>query len=129
MAAYELLDFVPRKYKRPQNEGSVTRLTSLAENDGLEMSAGNLDDLVDEIFENSTVEIDNLIDVFKGLRTKLKTDRESIKLEIEEHRVLAELLMGLTRTISGSVEEVRASVDRYREDGTGTVRASPVTIR
>ena len=116
MAAYELLDFAPRKYKRPQNEGSVTKLTCLAENDRPEMSVG-LDDLVDEIFENSTVEIDSLIDEFGRLRTKLKTNRESIKREIEEHRVLSELLMGLTRTISGGVEEVRASVDRHRNDG------------
>jgi hypothetical protein len=76
MAAYELLDFAPRNYKRPQTEGSITKLTSLAENDGHEMTTRNLDDLVDEIFENSMVEIESLIDEFERLRTKLRTSRE-----------------------------------------------------
>jgi ubiquitin C-terminal hydrolase len=110
MAAYELLDFAPRNYKRPQPEGSITKLTSLAENDGHEMTVRNLDDLVDEIFENSMVEIESLIDEFERLRTKLRTSRESIKRKIEEHRVLSQQAMELTETLSGSVEEFRASV-------------------
>jgi methyl-accepting chemotaxis protein len=116
MAAYELLDFAPRNYKRPQTEGSITKLTSLAENDGHEMTARNLDDLVDKIFENSMVEIESLIDEFERLRTKLRTSRESIKRDIEEHRVLSQQAMELTETLSGSVEEFRASVDRHRDE-------------
>jgi hypothetical protein len=50
--------------------------------------------------------------VFDRLRRKLETDGESIKREIEEHRSLSQEVMELTKTISGSVEKVRASVDR-----------------
>jgi hypothetical protein len=114
-----LVDFAPRKYKPPQTEGlpeteglPVAELTALAPRDGLERPVENLGDLVDQVFEKSKGEIDSLMEEFERLRKKLKTDGENIKREIEEHRALSEQVMELTKTISGSVEKVRASVDR-----------------
>jgi hypothetical protein len=113
MPASELLDFAPPKYKRPQTEGlPVAELTALAPSDGREVTAENLDQLLDQVFENSTGEINSVIDEFERLRRKLKTEGESIKREIEEHRALSQQVMELTKTISGSMEKVRASVDR-----------------
>jgi hypothetical protein len=113
MTASELLDFAPLKYKRPQNEGlPVAEPTALDGSDGREVTAENLDDLLDQVFENSTGEINSVIDEFERLRRKLKTEGESIKREIEEHRALSKQVMELTKTISGSMEKVRASVDR-----------------
>jgi methyl-accepting chemotaxis protein len=113
MNASELLGFVPRKFKQPQTEGlPIAELTALAPSDGLEMPVENLDDLMDQVFEKSMVEINSVIDEFERLRKKLKTDGESIKREIEEHRALSRQVMEFTKTISGSVEKVRASVDR-----------------
>ena len=76
------------------------------------MPIENFGDLVDQVFDESNSEIDSLIEEFERLRKKLKTDGENIKREIEEHRVLSQQMMELTKTISGSVEKVRASVDR-----------------
>jgi methyl-accepting chemotaxis protein len=116
MPASEPLEFAPRKYKQPQTEElpeterlPVAELTALAPRDGLEMT--DLGDLVDQVFENSTGEIASLIDEFERLRRKLKTNGESIKRRIEEHRALSQQATELTKTISGSVEKVRASVD------------------
>jgi methyl-accepting chemotaxis protein len=67
---------------------------------------------VDQVFEKSTGEINNVIDEFERLRGKLKTDGENIKREIEEYGALSQQVMELTKTISESVEKVRASVDR-----------------
>jgi methyl-accepting chemotaxis protein len=111
MSASELFHFA--KYKQPQTEElPVAELTALDGSDGLEMPVENLGDFVDQVFEKSKCEIDSLIDVFDRLRRKLETDGESIKREIEEHRSLSQEVMELTKTISGSVEKVRASVDR-----------------
>jgi methyl-accepting chemotaxis protein len=113
VTASELLDFAPPQYKRPQTEGlPVAEVTALAASDGLEMPVENLGDFVDQVFEKSTGEIDSLIDVFDRLRRKLKTDGESIKREIEEHRSLSQQVMELTKSIFGTMEKVRASVDR-----------------
>jgi methyl-accepting chemotaxis protein len=67
---------------------------------------------VDQVFEKSTGEINNVIDEFERLRGKLKTDGENIKREIEEYGALSQQVTELTKTISESVEKVRASVDR-----------------
>jgi len=108
MIASEPLDFPPRKYKQTQPEGlAVAELTALVPSEDLELG-----DLVDQVFEKSTGEISNVIDEFERLRGKLKTDGENIKREIEEYGALSQQVMELTKTISESVERVRASVDR-----------------
>jgi methyl-accepting chemotaxis protein len=90
----------------------VAEVTALAPSDGLEKPIENLGDLVDQVFEKSTGEINNLIDEFERLRGKLKTDGENIKREVEEYGALSQQVMELTKTVSASVEKVRASVDR-----------------
>jgi methyl-accepting chemotaxis protein len=112
MTASGPLDFA--KYKRPQFEGPMHKLTRApaAESDDGEMPAENLSDLLDRVSKNSTGEIDSLIGEFERLRGKLQTDGERIKREIEEYRALSQQVMQLTKTISESVEKVRASADR-----------------
>jgi methyl-accepting chemotaxis protein len=103
------LDFA--KYKRPQFEGPMHKLTRApaAESDDGEMPAENLSDLLDRVSKNSMGEIDSLIGELERLRGKLRTDGERIKREIEEYRALSQQVMQLTKTISESVEKVRAS--------------------
>jgi methyl-accepting chemotaxis protein len=72
----------------------------------------NLSDLLGRVSKNSTGEIDSLIGEFERLRRTLQTDRERIQREIEQYAVLSQQVMQLTKTISESVEKVRASVDR-----------------
>ena len=90
---------------RPQSDRPMTSA------DG-EMRAENLGELLDQVSKNSTGEIDSLIGEFERLRGKLQTDGERIKREIEEYRALSQQVMQLTKTISESVEKVRASADR-----------------
>ena len=90
---------------RPQSDGPMTSA------DG-EMRAENLGELLDQVSKISTGEIDSLICEFQRLREKLQIDGERIKREVEEYRALSQQVMELTKTISGSVEKVRASVDR-----------------
>jgi hypothetical protein len=47
-----------------------------------------------------------------GSGGKLQTDGERIQREIEEYKALSQQVMQFTKTISESVEKVRASVDR-----------------
>jgi methyl-accepting chemotaxis protein len=68
--------------------------------------------LLGRVSETSMGGIDSLINEFERLRGKLQTDGERIKREIEEYAALSQQVMELTKTISGSVEKVRASVDR-----------------
>jgi hypothetical protein len=42
----------------------------------------------------------------------MRVDGERIQREIEEYRALTEQVMQLTKTVSESVEKVRAAVDR-----------------
>ena len=49
------------------------------------------------------------------LRARLRTDGERIQREIEEYKALSEQVMQLTKTISESMEKVRASVDQPEE--------------
>ena len=76
------------------------------------MPAENLSDLLGRVSKNSTGEIDSLMDEFARLRGTLQTDGERIQREIEEYNALSQQVMQLTKTISESVEKVRASVDR-----------------
>jgi methyl-accepting chemotaxis protein len=77
-----------------------------------QMSGENLSDLLGRVSKNSTGEIDSLIGEFERLRGRLQTDGEHIQREIEEYKTLSQQVMELTKTISGSVERVRASVDQ-----------------
>ena len=83
-----------------------------AESDDGEMPAENLSALLGRVSENSTSQIDDLVGDFGRLREKLRTDSDRIQREIEEYAGLSQQVMQLTKTISESVEKVRASVDR-----------------
>jgi methyl-accepting chemotaxis protein len=102
------------KYKRPQFEGPIHKLphARAAESADDQMPAENLSDLLGRVSKTSTGEIDSLIGEFERLRGRLQTDGERIQREIEEYRALSQQVMQLTKTISESVEKVRASVDR-----------------
>jgi methyl-accepting chemotaxis protein len=102
------------KYRRPQFEGPVQKLTRdrAAESEDSEMPAENLSHLLGRVSKNSTGEIDSLIGEFERLRGRLQTDGERIQRDIEEYRALSQQVMQLTKTISESVEKVRATVDR-----------------
>ncbi len=106
------------KYKRPQFEGPTHKLTRerAAENDDGEIPAENISDLLGQVSKNSTNEIDGLIGEFERLRKKLQIDGERIQHEIEEYRALSQLVMQMTKTISESVEKVRALVDREQAE-------------
>ena len=75
-----------------------------------QMPSENLSELLGRVSKNSTGEIDSLIGDFEQLRRKLQTDHERIQRDIEEYAALSQQVMQLTKTISGSVEKVRASV-------------------
>jgi methyl-accepting chemotaxis protein len=115
MTASRPLDFA--KYKRPQ-EGPMRKLTRApdAESDDGEMPAENLSALLGRVSENSTSQIDDLVGDFGRLREKLRTDSDRIKREIEEYTALSQQVMQLTKTISESVEKVRASVDHQEKE-------------
>ncbi len=79
------------------------------------MPTENLSELLGRVSENSTSQIDDLVGDFGRLREKLRTDGERIQHEVEEYRTLSQQVMQLTKTISESVEKVRASADRSEE--------------
>jgi methyl-accepting chemotaxis protein len=89
----------------------LTRAPAGESDDG-EMPAENLSALLGRVSENSTSQIDDLVGDFGRLREKLRTDGERIQREIEEYSRLSQQVMQLTKTISESVEKVRASADR-----------------
>jgi uncharacterized protein YlxW (UPF0749 family) len=70
----------------------------------------DLSELFGRVSENSTSQIDNLVGDFQQLREKLQTDAERIQREVEEYKILSEMVMQMTKTISESVEKVRATV-------------------
>jgi hypothetical protein len=111
MTASKPLDFA--KYKRP-HEGPMHRLPHArpAETDDGELPAESLSALLGRVSENSTSQIDDLVGDFGRLREKLRTDGDRIQREVEEYSRLSQQVMQLTKTISESVEKVRASVDR-----------------
>jgi methyl-accepting chemotaxis protein len=90
--------------------------TPAPESDDGEMPTENLSELLGRVSENSTSQIDDLVGDFGRLREKLRTDGERIQREIEEYSRLSQQVMQLTRTISESVEKVRASADRPQGD-------------
>jgi methyl-accepting chemotaxis protein len=100
--------------RRPQFEAPIYKLPTAraAERENDQMPTENLSELLGRVSNNSTGQIDNLVSDFKQLREKLRTDGERIQREIEEYNTLSEMVMQMTKTISESVEKVRASVDR-----------------
>ena len=106
------------KYRRPQFQGRIHNLSraGVAESDDDQMPAENLSDLLGRVSKNSTGGIDSLIGEFERLRGSLQTDGERIQREIEEYAALSQQVMQLTKTISESVEKVRASADRPASD-------------
>jgi methyl-accepting chemotaxis protein len=101
-------------HRRPQFEAPIYKLPTAraAERENDQMPTENLSDLLGQVSKNSTSEIDSLIGDFARLREKLRTDGEHIQREVEEYRALSEQVMQMTKTISESVEKVRASADR-----------------
>src|SRR5262249_19676017 len=97
-------------YKRPEFEKPL-RPARAAESDG-QMPTENLSDLLGQVSESSMGGSDSLIGDFERLRGKLRTDGERIQREIEEYAALSQQVMLVTKTISESVEKVRASADR-----------------
>ena len=73
-----------------------------------QMSGGNLSHLLGQVSKTSSVEIDNLIGNFEGLRSRLQTDRERIQREIEEYHALAQQVMQLTKIITEGVQKLPA---------------------
>ena len=82
------------------------------ESDDDQMPAENISELLGRVSKNSTGQIDSLIGEFGRLREKLRTDGERIQREIEEYSALSQQVVQLTKTISESVEKIRASADR-----------------
>jgi hypothetical protein len=79
------------------------------------MPTENLSELLGRVSNNSTGEIDSLMGEFARLRGTMQTDGERIQREIEEYKALSDQVMQLTKTISESVEKVRASVGSQRD--------------
>ena len=100
------------KVKRPQYEGPVHKLPYAR---AAQMPTENLSELLGRVSENSTSQIDDLVGDFERLREKLRTDGDRIQREIEEYSRLSQQVMQLTKTISESVEKVRASVDHQEK--------------
>ena len=73
------------------------------------MPTENLSELLGRVSENSTSQIDDLVGDFGRLRERLRTDGERIRREIDEYNALSEQVTQLTKTISESVEKVRAA--------------------
>jgi chemotaxis protein histidine kinase CheA len=101
-------------HRRPQFEAPIYKLPTAraAERENDQMPTENLSELLGRVSNNSTGQIDNLVGDFQQLREKLRTDGERIQREIEEYNTLSEMVMQMTKTISESVEKVRASADR-----------------
>ena len=101
-------------HRRPQFEAPIYKLPTAraAERENDQMPTENLSELLGRVSNNSTGQIDNLVGDFARLREKLQTDGERIQREVEEYRALSEQVMQMTKTISESVEKVRASADR-----------------
>jgi len=101
-------------HRRPQFEAPIYKLPTAraAERENDQMPTENLSELLGRVSNNSTGQIDNLVGDFQQLREKLRTDGERIQREVEEYNTLSEMVMQMTKTISESVEKVRALADR-----------------
>jgi hypothetical protein len=101
-------------HRRPQFQPPIYELPSAraAESEDDQMPTENLSELLGRVSENSTTQIDSLVGDFGQLREKLRVDGARIQRDVEDYRALSEQVMQLTKTISESVEKVRASVVR-----------------
>jgi len=106
-------------HRRPPFQAPIYELPSAraADREDDQMPTENLSELLGRVSENSASQIDDLVGDFGRLKERLRTDAERIQREIEEYSRLSEQVMQLTKTISGSVEKVRASVVQEKEDG------------
>ena len=80
------------------------------------MPTENLSELLGRVSENSTTKIDDLVGDFGQLREKLRVDGERIQRDVDDYRTLSDQVMQLTKTISQSVEKVRALADRPQRE-------------
>jgi hypothetical protein len=94
-----------RPFEFPQYKAPSTGAT---EGDDGQMSGENLSDLLGRVSKTSSVEIDNLIGEFEGLRRRLQTDRDRIQREIEEYNALSQQVMQLTKIIAEGVQKLPA---------------------
>ena len=101
-------------HRQPRFQAPIYKLPSAraAEREDDQMPPENLSDLLDQVSKNSTSQIDDLVGDFGRLRRKLQADHERIQRDIEEYTALSQQVMQMTKTISESVEKVRASADR-----------------
>jgi len=100
-------------HRRPQfNVYKLPSARAAEKEEDDQMPTENLSELLGRVSNNSTGQIDNLVGDFQQLREKLQTDGERIQREVEEYNTLSEMVMQMTKTISESVEKVRASADR-----------------
>jgi len=100
-------------HRRPQfNVYKLPSARAAEKEEDDQMPTENLSELLGRVSNNSTGQIDNLVGDFQQLREKLRTDGERIQRELEEYNTLSEMVMQMTKTISESVEKVRASADR-----------------
>jgi hypothetical protein len=90
------------KYKTPQ------LVEENRSDDGQMSGENNLSDLLGRVSKTSSVEIDNLIGEFEGLRRRLQTDGDRIQREIEEYKTLSQQVMQLTKIISEGVQKLPA---------------------
>jgi ABC-type transporter Mla subunit MlaD len=71
-----------------------------------EMSGHNLGTLLRQVTEQSTHEIEKLIDELQGLRKKLQTDGDSLQSAIARHSELSQDVTQLTTIISDNVKRL-----------------------
>ena len=95
---------------RPLPPG-ITAFRRAKQIDG-EASPERLNSLLGKVSETSMHGIDSLIDELHTLRSKLQNDSDRIQRDIAKYAALSEQVMQMTKTISESVEKVRASADR-----------------
>jgi hypothetical protein len=79
------------------------------ENGDNEISATDLGMLLRRVSEDSTREVDNLIDELQGLRKKLVTDRDHIQSDIARHAEMSRGVVQLTTIISDSVKKISST--------------------
>jgi hypothetical protein len=94
---------IERNVQELKLTGANSRQT---DNGSDEMAATDFATLLGRMSELSTREIENLIGELRGLREKLKTDRDRVQGEVAEYVDLSQGVMQLTAIISDSVKEL-----------------------
>ncbi len=98
--------------RQAQFQAPVYKLPNARAAEDDQMPTENISELLGRVSESSTGQIDDLVGDFGRLREKLRTDGERIQREVEDYNLLSDQVMQLTKTISESVEKLRASADR-----------------